>query len=984
MSSAQHRWPPGGGETGSLIRTFDWAATALGPRETWPAALRAVLLAVLHSPLPQTVLWGERYVQLYNDAVARLAGDKHPAALGRPLQESWPEAWPVVAPILQAVRGGASRRLFNQRLRLERSPGERDAWFDLNFSPLFDDSGSVAGVLVQCEETTDRMYAAASVARSHVQPGAQTRADERLALAIRAAELAGAWEWDLSDDRVLLDERFVSLSGLEPSAASEGVPFERFCQSLHPEDRPRVRAALRQCIDTRESFAEQYRLQQPNGRVRWVFARGHCLYDTGGGPLRVIGSLVDITQQKMSQEALSKGELEIRRVTDALPVLIGFVDRHECNRFANKAYYEWFGLTLEQLVGCSLREVLGDAVYTRHQPYIRRALAGEQVQFEIELPHADGRARSMLTQYLPRCNPRGDCSGFYVLSQDMTERQHAERALRDSEREFRAAIALSPALHWTADAAGEVTSVADRWHELTGTEPRQAMGSGWRSFVHPEDCQAVENTWTRARSMASDYDMEFRVRVGTGGYHWMRVRARPLLDEQGRVQRWYGMAEDIQERRQAEQALRELNESLESRIRERTRALAEVYERLLAEMAKREHAQEALRQSQKMEAVGQLTGGIAHDFNNMLTGVIGSLDLLRRRLRSGLIEDAEHFVDIANHSARRAAALTHRLLAFSRRQPLNPQRLDLNQLIRSMEELLRRTLGEQIRIQTQLGDVPAVYTDENQLESALLNLVINARDAMPDGGALTIETARAHLPADCKDLPAGDYAVLQVSDTGYGMSAQTLEKVFEPFFTTKPIGQGTGLGLSMIYGFAKQSGGHVRLVSEPGCGTVASLYLPLYPETRGAAPEVREAPLDYGPALAPAGESVLVVEDDEAVRLLVLDVLAELGYQAHEAGDAQAALAVLESPVRIDLLISDVGLPDMNGRQLADFALRRRPGLPVLFMTGYAETAARAGFLAAGMELIAKPFSLEELAAKVRGMIRARPTSGDSAWTSSS
>jgi CheY-like chemotaxis protein len=370
-----------------------------------------------------------------------------------------------------------------------------------------------------------------------------------------------------------------------------------------------------------------------------------------------------------------------------------------------------------------------------------------------------------------------------------------------------------------------------------------------------------------------------------------------------------------------------------------------------------------------MEAIGQLTGGIAHDFNNLLTGIIGAMHALKRRIDAGRYDDTQRFMDAAVTSANRAAALTHRLLAFARRQPLDPKPIDGNQLVRGIEDLLRRTVGEQIQIKMDLDPTLwPTFTDDNQLESALLNLVINARDAMPEGGRLTITTRNVvmrefHYQQD--DIEPGEYTVISVGDTGVGIPPENLSKVFEPFFTTKPIGQGTGLGLSMIYGFAKQSRGGVRIETALGHGTTVSVYLPRHIGVTS------EHIKDIG-AFVPtgAGERVLLVEDDSSVRLLIADVLREHGYYCIEACDAHGALPVLESDVHLDLMISDVGLPGLNGRQLAENARKRRPGLKVLFVTGYADQATGSRpFLEPGMEMVTKPFLPDALASKIHQMI---------------
>ncbi|OLU05260.1 His Kinase A (phospho-acceptor) domain-containing protein [Pseudomonas reinekei] len=410
---------------------------------------------------------------------------------------------------------------------------------------------------------------------------------------------------------------------------------------------------------------------------------------------------------------------------------------------------------------------------------------------------------------------------------------------------------------------------------------------------------------------------------------------------------------------QSELRLQNTLETLEQQVEERTAQLR--------------HNEEVLRQSQKMEAVGQLTGGIAHDFNNMLTGIIGSLELLRRRLARGRTDDLDSLIDLGVTSANRAAGLTHRLLAFSRRQSLDSKPVEMNTLVVSMGELLQRSIDESIRLEMQLSEqLWVAEADPNQLESALLNLVINARDAMPDGGKLVVTTSNQRLEKPFTDLHSnlspGDYVKLSVSDSGCGMPQSTINRAFDPFFTTKPIGQGTGLGLSMIYGFSKQSRGHVAIQSKVGEGTTVSLYLPRY---GGDLPQDQPADSQH-PLFAQNGETVLIVEDDPAVRALVSTVLSDLGYAFVEACDADSAVPIFDSAQRIDLLISDVGLPGMNGRQLAEIGRQYRPGLKVLFITGYAEHAAvRGGFLDPGMQMITKPFTFDLLTAKVREMISA-------------
>jgi signal transduction histidine kinase len=411
---------------------------------------------------------------------------------------------------------------------------------------------------------------------------------------------------------------------------------------------------------------------------------------------------------------------------------------------------------------------------------------------------------------------------------------------------------------------------------------------------------------------------------------------------------------------------------LEAQVAIRTAELLASNAALRSEMEEREKAENALRHAQKMEAVGQLTGGLAHDFNNMLAGISGSLELMQARIAQGRFNDLERFLVAAQGASKRAASLTHRLLAFSRRQALEPKPTNPNRLIADMEDLIRRTVGPEITIEiVGAAGIWPTLVDPNQLENALLNLCINARDAMPDAGRLTMETANRWLDESAareRDLPPGQYVSLCVSDTGAGMAPDVVARAFDPFYTTKPVGKGTGLGLSMVFGFARQSGGQVRIYSELGQGTMVCLYLPRH---SGAADTADQKPTVAQMLPEGQGETVLIVDDEPTVRMLVADVLVESGYSAIEAPDGVSGLRILQSEARIDLLITDVGLPNgLNGRQMADAARVARPDLKVLFITGYAENARIGnGQLEPGMHVLTKPFSLDALAKRIKELL---------------
>ncbi|MDR6235807.1 ATP-binding protein [Pseudomonas oryzihabitans] len=487
----------------------------------------------------------------------------------------------------------------------------------------------------------------------------------------------------------------------------------------------------------------------------------------------------------------------------------------------------------------------------------------------------------------------------------------------------------SPDLICTASLEGQLLDLNPAWTSTLGWTEEQLRREPFMAFVHADDRTSTEAALARLATGEPVFGFENRYRHRDGGYRWLS---------------WNSVLQDG---------------LIYSTVREVT-AIRE-------QQAALQHAEEQLRQSQKMEAVGQLTGGIAHDFNNLLTGIIGSLDMLSLRLEQGRFTDLQRYASSAKGAAERAAALTHRLLAFSRRQALDPTATRTNDLVRGMEELIRRSVGPHIQIHSELAeDLHITLCDPHQLENALLNLCINARDAMPDGGMLRIVTANQRLADDqaaALELPADDYVTLAVVDTGSGMAPEVLARAFDPFFTTKPVGMGTGLGLSMIYGFAKQSGGLAHIASTPGSGTTVTLYLPRLAEVESLPVAPRPAAL----ARYPAGLTVLVVDDEPMVRTLVDDALREHRIQTLEATDATTALRVLESATPLDLLIADVGLPGgLSGCQLAALAKERRPDLKILLITGYAEAQLPGESTAlAGIEVLAKPFTLERLLAQI-------------------
>jgi len=518
-----------------------------------------------------------------------------------------------------------------------------------------------------------------------------------------------------------------------------------------------------------------------------------------------------------------------------------------------------------------------------------------------------------------------------------------------------------------------VVRLSPRFLSLYGLTGFDGRYETWLKCIFREDVPRITDLFdtafaAREREMHSEFRI---VSASDGKLRWMETRNNLFYDADGRPVRVVGVSVDITERKRALAQLRAFTETLEDAVKERTRELE-------IQNEARIKAEELLRQAQKMEAVGQLTGGIAHDFNNLLTIVIGGLDMVGRQIPAlGATAAAERIArakDMALQGVQRAVTLTNRLLAFSRQQPLAPKPIDANKLVSVTCEFLRRTLGETVSLETALAaGLWRAHADPHQLENALINLTLNARDAMPEGGKVTIETANCYLDESYvssipEPVDVGQYVMIAVADTGTGMDPITVERAFEPFFTTKDVGRGTGLGLSQVYGFVRQSAGHVKVYSELDEGTTVKIYLPRY---LGAEEHVEDAEQSQAANGAIGTETILVVEDDDALRSYTVETLAELGYRVLPATNGAAALEILDSGNDIDLLFTDVVMPGgLNGRQLADEAVRRRPGLKVLFTTGYTRNAiVHHGRLDPGVEMVGKPFSSDELIRKVRAIL---------------
>lgn len=826
------------------MRGFDWSKTSLGPITSWPANLRHKANSVVNSPIPQVLMWGQDHVMIYNDGYIEIAGNYHPRALGGTVPAIWPEIWDWNQKILEAGFRGSVQSYRDQKMVLNRNGQPEEVVFDLFYTPIHNERGIVDGVLCTVLENTDKVK------------------------------------------------------------------------------------AVQELAESRE---------------------------------------------------------ELSRLTDALPILVGFIDRGHVYRFANQGYRDWFNWRPEDVLGRNARDVVGEAFYQARLPFIERAMAGETVIHDTAILRPDGSTRAAEIRHVPRQTSNGDVDGCYVLIIDIEARKRFELDLMVSNNRFRAAVDAVHGVLWTNSPDGRMLGEQAGWAGLTGQSYEAYQGYGWADAVHVDDRQGSIESWNRAVASNSTYVWEHRVRRHDGAYRTFFIRAVPILDASGTITEWVGVHTDITEQRDAEAALKEHSANLEREIRHRIRAedqLRQLNEgleaRVAAEIAERRHAEQALQQAQKMEAIGQLTGGVAHDFNNLLQVVAGNLQLLAKDVVGN--ERAERRVTNALAGVSRGAKLASQLLAFGRRQALEPRVINIGRFVVGMDDLLRRSIGEAVEVEViTAGGLWNTYADPTQVENALLNLAINARDAMAGSGKLTIEVGNASLDLDYArthaEVDPGQYVMLAVTDTGSGMAPDIIDKVFEPFFSTKPEGKGTGLGLSMVYGFVKQSGGHVKIYSEVGQGTTVKVYLP-----RSLSDEDREIIVQTGPIVG-GTETILVVEDDDEVRSTVVETLSDLGYQVLTARDAQAGLTVAESGVPIDVIFTDVVMPGpLKSSEMARRAKERLPHLAILFTSGYTENSiVHGGKLDAGVELLSKPYTREALARRLRHVIANQKQRAESA-----
>jgi PAS domain S-box-containing protein len=1010
----------GAGAFGRLIAGFDWGVTSLGPLAAWPTYLRSTVSTILRAPVPIVTLWNADGVTIYNEAYAGFAAERHPWLLGTPVLEGWPEIADFSDHVMKTVLAGGALSYRAREFALTRHGRAQQVWLDLDYSPILDDRHRPAGVIAFIADVTEKILAERLAQEKEANFKALTQI---MPNHLWTARPDGSVDW--------INERALAYFGL-PDLKNDG---EAWLETVHPDDRASSGLAYLTAIRTGTPYETEFRARRHDGAWRWFLARAIPVRNADNVIERWVGTNTDIHERKLAEAANTRDRNRLWQLSQELLVvcdLAGLITA------VNPAVTRILGWAEDEFAGHNILTFIHPDDLDRSRAQLGRLTEGQPMQgFENRFRAKDGGYRWIAWAGVPEAGRIHSIGRD--MTEEHAARRERERSwtlspvIKVIATESGRTLAVNPAwtklLGWT-----EAESVGRHVNEFLapegldqGLRGLEELGQGqtmvdyetvsltksgerrrisWTTMPESGNLYAFGRDVTAERQAAEalaasraerdriwNTTNDLMAVAGLDGYlkscnpAWSRLLGyddatllgRPFLELVAEADRPRVLAAIARLARG--EGVTEFEDRLVhadgrvSLIVWNCEPLGDSFYVVGRNVTEHRRVEEALRQSQKMEAVGQLTGGIAHDFNNLLQGITGSLNLVERRLAQGRLGDLNRFITGAMGAANRAAALTHRLLAFSRRQPLDPKPVSANPLIASMEDLLRRTMGERIELDLILApDLWPTLCDPHQLENAVLNLAINGRDAMPDGGRLTIETRNCDLDEASslwsRDMQPGAFVSISVTDTGIGMSQETIEKAFEPFFTTKPIGQGTGLGLSMIYGFVRQSEGYTKIRSAPGQGTSLTLFLP-----RHSGAWAEEEPGEQGPLAPPqaAGETVLIVEDEPVVRGLIVEVVADLGFVALEAADGPGGLEVLQSRRRIDLLITDVGLPGLNGRQMADAARLLRPGLKVIFMTGYAETAVAAhGFLEPGMTMITKPFTMDALAAKIRATIEDR------------
>jgi PAS domain S-box-containing protein len=934
-------FPAGGGELGALIRQFDWAKTSLGPLGAWPQSLKTATEILLRSPVPIVLLWGEDGFMIYNDAYSGFAGGRHPELLGSKVRAGWAEIADFNDHVMKVGLSGGTLSYKDQELTLYRHGQPERVWMNLDYSPVLNEAGQPAGVIAIVVETTQRVM---------TERALKDREND-LARVQKIARIGGV-AVDLRNgfDNGRRSPEYLEIHGLSADAIDT---HEDWVKRVHPDDRDRALHSFLTAVNGADArYSSEYRIVQPSdGQVRWIACEAQIERDEKGQPLRLVGAHMDITDRTLAKELLKESEERFRLIANSAPVPMWVSKLDGTRGFANQAYLDFLGLEYEKALVFDWRKILHPDDLLR---IVNESVAGEAslkpFVLEARYRRGDGAWRWMRSESQPRWDPTGKHIGFIGVAHDITTAKEAESELRrinetleqrikertsqleSNEAQLRAIFETSNQYQGLLDLQGNVmyankTALAGIQAAAADIVGKPFWDSPW--FAGTPGMREVVRDGFAAVTGGGSVRTEMLLHLPIGD-RYFDFAMRPVFDQHGTVTAVLPEAVDITERRQAE---------------------------------------DALRQSQKMEAVGQLTGGVAHDFNNLLTIIRSATDFLRRR---ELTDDRRRrYIDAISDTVDRASKLTGQLLAFARQQPLTPQVFDVGLRVEGIGQLIRPLVGGRIQIGLELRNPECfAIADVAQFETTLINLAVNSRDAMEGEGLISISVEKADaIPASgSSGKRNGKFIAISVKDTGTGIAPDKLAAIFEPFYTTKEVGKGTGLGLSQAVGFAKQSGGEIVVDSVLGEGSTFTIYLP---QAEAPSSHAGITAVNIEATTSGRGHRILVVEDNEDVGKFSTELLQDLGYATKRADNAKQALALIAADeTAFDLVFSDVIMPGMNGVELATIIRERYPDLPVVLTSGYSSVLAENAHH--GFKLIQKPYSVEALSRALQRAILER------------
>ncbi len=923
------------GELGDLIARFDWSQTSLGAISDWPQSVKSTVSLILHSPFPIVTMWGDAGIMIYNAGYAEVAQDRHPHMLGKGVRQSWPEAREFNDHVMRVCMAGRTLHYANQELTLHRNGRDEQIWFNLDYSPIIGEAQVPVGVMAMVADTTNEVRV------ERFLQGERRRLQEMFNQAPGfMAMLEGPEHRFVQVNDAYLD--LVGFRDVEGKTVAEALPetveqgFVALLDRLYASGEAFSGAAI--------PFASVATARAParNLFVDFVY---QPVRDQHGAVYGIFVQGADVTARVTAEQSMRDSETLFRTLAQALPNQVWSAPPDGVLDWFNDRVYSFSGHQPGELDdGRWAGLVHPDDLATAVAAWSHSLATGKTYEIEFRLCDRAGNYRWHLARALPIRDDTGVISRWVGTNTDMQDQKMAADALltlndtlaeqvsqRTAERDR--IWLLSTELMLVADFGSQIVSVNPAFTTVLGWSKDELIGTPFLDLVHPEDVASTLREVGGLSEGRTTLSFENRYRRCDGTYRTLAWSATP---DAGFI---HAVARDVTAEREAAIAMK--------------------------------RTEQALQQSQKMETIGKLTGGVAHDFNNLLQVIAGNLQLLGTDVASN--PRAQRRIENAMEGVLRGAKLASQLLAFGRRQALEPKVVRLGRNVAAMDDMLRRALGEAIETETVIqAGLWNAFVDISQVENAILNLCINARDAMEGVGKLTVEVGNAHLDDRYAiahpDAIPGQYVMIAVSDTGSGMPAEVIAQAFEPFFSTKVEGKGSGLGLSMVYGFAKQSGGHVKIYSEVGFGTTVKMYLPRSFEA--------EDPVEKIDMREPTGgtETILVAEDDEGVRETVVELLGELGYRVLKAPDATSAMAIIASGIPIDLLFTDVVMPGpLRSPDLARKAREAIPNLAVLFTSGYTENAiVHGGRLDAGVELLGKPYTRSSLASKIRHVLANR------------